>query len=111
MKLKDRVSLITGAARGIGREIALTFAREGSDVIVCDVDLEAAQNTQKEIESFGRRAMSFKVDVTNLGQIEEMVNLILDKFSKIDILVNNAGITKDNLILRMSEDDWDKCSL
>jgi 3-oxoacyl-[acyl-carrier protein] reductase len=108
MKLKDRVSLITGAARGIGKEIALTFAREGSDVIVCDVDLEAAQNTQKEIEGLGRRAMSLKVDVTNLGQIEEMVNLILDKFSKIDILVNNAGITKDNLILRMSEDDWDK---
>ena len=108
MKLKDRVSLITGAARGIGREIALKFAKEGSDIVVCDVNLEAAQNTQKEIEELGRRALSFKVDVTNLGQIEEMVNLILDKFSKIDILVNNAGITKDNLILRMSEEDWDK---
>ncbi|MFC1709170.1 3-oxoacyl-[acyl-carrier-protein] reductase [Candidatus Omnitrophota bacterium] len=108
MKLKDRVSLITGAARGIGKEIALAFAHEGSDIVVCDVDLEAAQKTQKEIEALGRRALSFKVDVTNLGQIEEMVNLILDKFSKIDILVNNAGITKDNLIIRMSEDDWDK---
>ncbi len=108
MKLKDRVSLITGAARGIGKEIALAFAREGSDIVVCDVDLEAAQSTQKEIEGLGRKAMSFKVDVTDLGQIEEMVNLILDKFVKIDILVNNAGITKDNLILRMSEDDWDK---
>ncbi|MFH1622287.1 MAG: 3-oxoacyl-[acyl-carrier-protein] reductase [Candidatus Omnitrophota bacterium] len=108
MKLKDKVSLITGAARGIGKEIALAFAREGSDVVVCDVDLEAAQNTQKEIEGLGRRAMSFKVDVTDLRQIEEMANLILDKFSKIDILINNAGITKDNLILRMSEDDWDR---
>ncbi len=108
MKLKDRISLITGAARGIGREIALLFAREGSDVVVCDVDLEAAQNTQKEIEALGRRSLSFKVDVTNLAQIEEMANLILDKFSKIDILVNNAGITKDNLVLRMSEDEWDK---
>ena len=108
MKLKDRISLITGAARGIGREIALNFAREGSDVAVCDVDLESVQNTQKEIEGLGRRALSFKVDVTNLGQIDEMVNLILDKFSKIDILVNNAGITKDNLILRMSEQDWDR---
>jgi 3-oxoacyl-[acyl-carrier protein] reductase len=108
MKLKDRVSLITGAARGIGREIALLFAREGSDVVICDVDLEAAQNTQKEIETLGRRALSFKVDVTNLAQVEEMINLILDKFSKIDILVNNAGITKDNLLLRMSEDEWDK---
>lgn len=108
MKLKDRVSLITGSARGIGREIALTFAREGSDIVVCDVDLEAAQNTQKDIEALGRRALSIKVDVTNLKQIEEMVNLILDKFAKIDILINNAGITKDNLILRMSEEDWDK---
>jgi len=108
MKLKDRVSLITGAARGIGKEIALLFAREGSDVVVCDVDLEAAQNTQKEIESLGRRALSFKADVTNITQVEEMVNLILDKFSKIDILVNNAGITKDNLVLRMSDDEWDK---
>ena len=79
MRLKDRVSLITGAARGIGREIALSFAREGSDIVVCDVDLEAAQSTQKEIEGLGRRALSFKVDVTNLGQIEEMLNLILDK--------------------------------
>lgn len=108
MRLKDRVSLITGAARGIGKEIALAFAREGSDIVVCDVDLEAAQSTQKEIEGLGRRAMSFKVDVTDLGQIEGMVNLILDKFVKIDILVNNAGITKDNLILRMSENDWDR---
>jgi 3-oxoacyl-[acyl-carrier protein] reductase len=108
MKLKDRVSLITGAARGIGREIALLFAAEGSDVVVCDVDLEAAQNTQKEIEALGRRALSLKVDVTNITQVEEMTNLILDKFSKIDILVNNAGITKDNLILRMSDDEWDK---
>ena len=108
MKLKDRVSLVTGAARGIGREVALHFAREGSDIVICDVDLEAAQNTQKEIEALGRRALSFKVDVTNLKQIDEMANLILDKFSKIDILINNAGITKDNLILRMPEEDWDK---
>lgn len=108
MKLRDRVSLITGSARGIGREIALTFAREGSDIVVCDVDLEAAQKTQKDIEALGRRALSFKADVTNLKQIGEMVNLILDKFAKIDILINNAGITKDNLILRMSEEDWDK---
>jgi len=108
MKLQDKVSLVTGAARGIGREIALLFAAEGSDVAICDVDLEAAQATQKEIEALGRRSLSFKVDVTNLSQVDEMINLILDKFSKIDILINNAGITKDNLLLRMSEDEWDK---
>jgi len=108
MKLQDKVSLVTGAARGIGREIALLFAAEGSDMAICDVDLEAAQATQKEIEALGRRSLSFKVDVTNLSQVDEMINLILDKFSKIDILINNAGITKDNLLLRMSEDEWDK---
>lgn len=107
MKLEARVSLVTGAAQGIGKEIAMTLARAGSDIVVCDVNLEAAQNTQKEIEALGRRALSVKVDVTNMKEVEEMVNLILDKFSKIDILVNNAGITRDNLILRMSEQDWD----
>jgi len=108
MKLEGRVSLITGSAQGIGKEIAMTLAQAGSDIVVCDVNLEAAQATQKEIEALGRRALSIKVDVTNLKEVEEMVNLILDKFSKIDILVNNAGITRDNLILRMSEEDWDK---
>jgi len=108
MKLEGSVSLITGAARGIGREIALYFAREGSDVVIWDVDLEAAKAVQQEIENLGRRALSFEVDVTNLKQVEETVNLLLDKFSKVDILVNNAGITKDNLILRMSEEEWDK---
>lgn len=108
MKLEGRVSLITGSAQGIGKEIAVTLAQAGSDIVVCDVNLEAAQATQKEIEALGRRALSIKVDVTNLKEVEEMVNLILDKFSKIDILINNAGITRDNLILRMSEEDWDK---
>jgi len=108
MKLTGRVSLITGAARGIGREIALLLAKEGSDIVVCDVDLEAAQSTQKDIENLGRRALAFKLDVTDLKQVDEIVNLILDKFLQIDILVNNAGITKDNLILRMTEEDWDR---
>jgi len=108
MKLEGKVALVTGGARGIGREIALLFAREGSDVVVCDVNLEAAGATQKEIEALGRRSMSFATDVTVFKQVEDMMNLILDNFKHLDILVNNAGITKDNLLLRMSEDDWDK---
>ena len=108
MKLEGKVSLVTGGARGIGREIALLFAREGSDVVICDVNLEAAEGTQKEIEALGRRSMSFATDVTVFKQVEDMMNLILDNFKHLDILVNNAGITKDNLLLRMSEDDWDK---
>lgn len=108
MSLKGKTALVTGGARGIGREIALMFAKEGADVAICDVNLETAQATQKEIESLGVRSMSFTTDVTVYKAVEDMVNLLLDNFKRIDILVNNAGITKDNLLLRMSEDDWDK---
>lgn len=108
MKLEGKVTLVTGGARGIGRDIALLFAGEGSDVVICDVNLETAQATQKEIESLGRRSMSFQTDVTVFKQVEEMMNIILDNFKHLDILVNNAGITRDNLLLRMTEDDWDK---
>ncbi len=107
-RLEGKVALVTGGARGRGREIALLFAKEGADIAICDVNLEVAQATQKEIEDLGRRAASFATDVTVLKQVEEMVNLILDNLKHIDILVNNAGITRDNLLLRMSEDDWDK---
>jgi len=107
MILKDRVALITGGARGIGRDMALLFAQEGSDIAICDVNQEALDATRKEIEALGRRAEGFVVDVTNLAQVEDMINKILDKFQKIDILVNNAGITRDSLIVRMSEKDFD----
>ena len=106
-KLEGKVALVTGGGRGIGREIALLMAQEGADVVICDVNLEIAKSTQKEIEDLGRKAMSFQTDVTVLKQFEEMVNLILDNLKHIDILVNNAGITRDNLLLRMSEQDWD----
>jgi len=107
MKLKDKVALITGGARGIGRAIALTFAREGADIVVADVNLEIAQQTVLEIQDLGRKAMALEMDVTNYEKVEEGVNKILDKMGKVDILVNNAGITKDNLLLRMSQVDWD----
>ena len=107
MILKDRVALITGGARGIGRDMALLFAQEGSDIAICDVNQEALDATRKEIEALGRRAEGFVVDVTNLAQVEDMINKVLDKFQKIDILVNNAGITRDSLIVRMSEKDFD----
>ena len=107
MRLKDKVALITGGARGIGRAIALTFAREGADIVVADVNLEVAQKTASEIEALGRKALALEMDVTDFAKVEDGVNKILDKFGKVDILVNNAGITKDNLLLRMSESDWD----
>jgi 3-oxoacyl-[acyl-carrier protein] reductase len=107
MRLKDKVALVTGGARGIGQAIALTFAREGADIVVADVNLEIAQKTALEIEALGRKALALEMDVTNYEKVEEGVNKILDKMGKVDILVNNAGITKDNLLLRMSQADWD----
>ncbi|MFA4988021.1 MAG: 3-oxoacyl-[acyl-carrier-protein] reductase [Candidatus Omnitrophota bacterium] len=107
MRLKDKVALVTGGARGIGQAIAMTFAREGADIAVADVNLEIAQKTCSDIESLGRKAFAVDMDVTNYEKVEEGINKILDKLGKVDILVNNAGITKDNILLRMSQADWD----
>jgi len=108
LSLKGKTVLITGGARGIGKEIAILFAREGADIALCDVDLEEANKTAKEIQVLGREGLVIKADVTDLKDVQGMVDKILDKFKKLDILINNAGITKDNLVLRMSEEDWDK---
>ncbi len=108
MILKDRGAFITGAARGIGREIALAFAREGAHIALCDVNEAALDGTRKEIEALGVQALTAVVDVTKADQVENYVQKTLDKFKKIDILVNNAGITRDSLLVRMSESDWDQ---
>ena len=107
MRLKDKVALITGGARGIGRSIALAFAQEGADIVVADVNIEEAKKTALDIEQLGRRSLALEMDVTDYTKVEDAVNKILDKFTKVDILVNNAGITKDNLLLRMSQAEWD----
>jgi len=107
MILKDKVAMVTGGARGIGREIARTMAGEGCNIALCDVNPDALSVTQKEIEALGRRCITGVVDVTKADQVESFVQKTLDNFQKIDILVNNAGITKDTLLVRMSEADWD----
>ncbi|MBF0253469.1 MAG: 3-oxoacyl-[acyl-carrier-protein] reductase [Candidatus Omnitrophica bacterium] len=108
MKLKDKVSIITGGARGIGKAIALKFAFEGSDLALCDVNAEALQAAKKEIEEkTGRRVMVEKVDVTSMADCQTLIDKVLDNYGNIDILVNNAGITRDNLLIRMSESEWD----
>jgi len=107
MLLKDKVTIVTGGGRGIGREIALLFAKEGSNIALFDVNQEQLSQTQKDIEAIGRLAFSVAVDVTNSGQVEAAVNKTLDKFAKIDILINNAGINRDALLIRMSEQDFD----
>ena len=107
MRLDGKVSLITGSARGIGRAIALAFAKEGAHIVVADVNLAEAEKTAKDIEALGGKTLALAMDVTDFTKTEEALNKILDKFGKVDILVNNAGITKDNLLLRMSQQDWD----
>lgn len=108
MGFEGKLALITGAARGIGKSIALRFAQAGADVVICDMDSASIESAVKELSAFKIKADGYLNDVTNLSQTAEMINKILDKFKKIDILVNNAGITRDNLILRMTEDEWDK---
>jgi len=107
MLLQGKAAVVTGGARGIGKEIALLFAKEGSDIAICDVNAETLNSTAKEIEALGRSAITGVVDVTKSDQVETFVQKTLDKFKKIDILVNNAGITRDSLLVRMSESDWD----
>ncbi len=107
MELLGKVALVTGAAQGIGKAIALLLAAKGADVVVSDINFEKAQETAKEIEEKGRRSIALKVNVADPEEVERMVETIMERFSRIDILVNNAGITRDRLLLRMSEEDWD----
>ncbi|MBZ0165373.1 MAG: 3-oxoacyl-[acyl-carrier-protein] reductase [Candidatus Omnitrophica bacterium] len=108
MQFKDKTIVVTGSTRGIGREIAITFARAGGNVIVLGRDGQRAQQVKAEILAEKLAADCFECDVTNLENVTQIVNKILDKYKGIDILINNAGITKDNLLLRMSETDWDE---
>jgi 3-oxoacyl-[acyl-carrier protein] reductase len=107
VELSGKVALVTGAAQGIGKAIALLLARNEADVVVSDINLEKAQETANEIQGMGRRSFAIKVNVANLKDVERMVETIVEQFGRIDILVNNAGITRDRLILRMTEEDWD----
>lgn len=107
MKLEGKVALITGGARGIGKETALKFFQEGAKVVICDRDRSAGMAV---LEEFGdkNRVEFFEVDVTNTAQIEEMVQSTIDTYSRIDILINNAGITIDGFLTKMNETDWEK---
>lgn len=107
MELNGKVALITGAAQGIGKSIALTLARKGADIAVSDVNLEKAEETAKEIQGLGRKAIAIKGNVASVSDAEKMVEDTIAGLGKIDILVNNAGITRDGLMLRMKEEDWD----
>jgi 3-oxoacyl-[acyl-carrier protein] reductase len=100
-------ALVTGAGRGLGREIALRLASAGANVGVCDIDFESVKNTAREIESLGKKSVAFQADVSKSSDVLTMFDGLMKTFPTIDILVNNAGITRDNLIIRMKEEDWD----
>jgi 3-oxoacyl-[acyl-carrier protein] reductase len=106
--MKGKVALITGAARGIGKAIALTLAGRGADVVVADVNITDSEVTAAEIaRETGVKTMALKLDVSNSGDVAAGFAMIIEKFERIDILVNNAGITRDALIMRMRDEDWD----
>lgn len=107
MNFKGQVALVTGSARGIGRAIAETLAKKGADVVIADINLEEAKQTSVEISVSGVRTMAVKLDVSNSKEVITTFEGILKEFGRLDILVNNAGITKDSLLLRMKEEDWD----
>jgi 3-oxoacyl-[acyl-carrier protein] reductase len=106
--LNDKVAVVTGAAQGIGRAIAEALARRGAHVVVADLQVEKAEATAKEIAAdTGRRAIAVQVDVSDNASAKAMIERAIAEFGHIDILVNNAGITRDTLIMRMKEADWD----
>ena len=107
MKLKDKVAIVTGAARGIGQAIAVRLAQEGANIALCDLQAEWLAESAQKIEALGRQTISLAVDVSDSAAVNECINAIMQKFGRIDILVNNAGITKDTLLVRMSDEDWD----
>jgi 3-oxoacyl-[acyl-carrier protein] reductase len=106
MSLNGKVAIVTGAAQGIGRTIAEWLAQDGADIAVVDVDPGRAQETIEAIKKLGRRTLNIKVNVADWNDVKAMTDQVLKEWGKIDILVNNAGITRDGLLVRMKEEDW-----
>lgn len=106
-RFEGKVALVTGAARGIGQAIALKLANDGADLALCDLKAEWLDETKQKAEALGRKVYCYSVDVAKAADVTAAVDQIQTDAGHIDILVNNAGITKDGLLLRMSEEDWD----
>jgi len=107
MRLQDKVAMITGSARGIGRATALAFAAEGAQVIVCDMDAAGGEQTAADIRAAGGRAQFVQVDVTDRASVDALVQAAQARFGRIDVLVNNAGVLRDRSLLKMTEQDFD----
>ncbi len=106
MLLEGKIAVVTGGAQGIGQSVAATLAREGADIVVVDIDASRCQETVTMVESEGRRALALGVNVGEWDQVKSMADRVLQEWKRIDILVNNAGITRDGLLMRMKEEDW-----
>ncbi len=106
-RLDGKVAMVTGSGRGIGKAIALCFAREGADIIVNAVTVPNMEATVAEITALGRKAIAIKADVSKKDEVDRLVTTALDTFDRVDILVNNAGITRHAPLLEMTEEDWD----
>lgn len=108
MVLKDKTVLVTGGSRGIGRSIVLAMAEEGANIaFTFKSSVEAADQVKRDVESRGRNALAIQSDAKDINGAQQVVDQIIKEFQRIDVLVNNAGITKDTLLMRMSEQDWD----
>jgi 3-oxoacyl-[acyl-carrier protein] reductase len=106
-QLDNQIAVVTGAGRGIGRAIALQFAAEGADIVCVSRTEENSQKVAEEVRALGRRGWAWAVDVANSEAVTKAVEAILNDPGRVDILVNNAGVTRDGLLMRMSEADWD----
>ncbi len=108
MSIKDKVTIITGAGSGIGKGTALMFGRAGAKVVVADVNEKGGEETANEIRQKGGEAFFAKLDVSNREQIKNVIQETLNKYGKIDVLINNAGIIQDALVVKMTEEQWDR---
>ncbi|NLO73218.1 MAG: 3-oxoacyl-[acyl-carrier-protein] reductase [candidate division WS1 bacterium] len=107
MPLTGQVALVTGSGRGIGRAIALALAEAGADLVINDVDQASGEATVADLEALGRQAIFQAADVVDEAQVEAMIEAVVAHFGRLDILVNNAGLTRDGLLVRMTEEQWD----
>ncbi len=107
MNVDGKIAIVTGAGQGIGKTIALSLAERGATVVVADINMELAGAVAAEVEALRCSAMAWKVNVASLQECENLMKAVVDRFGKIDILVNNAGITRDMVLLRMKEEQWD----
>lgn len=108
MDLTDKVAIVTGSGRGIGRAIALRLAEAGANIVINDISEDSANDTVKEIMALNRKSQAIMADISSAADVERLVTQTIADLGKVDILVNNAGITRDQLLIRMSEEEWDR---